>query len=195
MINRIRDVRRAKRMTLADVAARCDPPTTPQTVGRLETGMRNLSLDWMNKIAGALGVEPRLLLRSDHDDSSPKLIARFGETGAEALATPTDALLPSALGGPTSNGADLLALAIDIGAGDYRSGDQVWLRRIAPGDFSRALNRDVLAPRPAGRFSFGRMIDRQDTRVALLPPGPGQRQVVIDNPPWLGVAEMLVRKL
>ena len=195
MINRIRDVRRAKRMTLADVAARCDPPTTPQTVGRLETGMRNLSLDWMNKIAGALGVEPRLLLRSDHDDSSPKLIARFGETGAEALATPTDALLPSALGGPTSNGADLLALAIDIGAGDYRSGDQVWLRRIGPEDFARALNRDVLAPRPAGRFAFGRMIDRQGARIALLPPGPGQRQVVIDNPPWLGVAEMLVRRL
>lgn len=191
MINRIRDVRRAKRMTLADVAARCDPPTTPQTVGRLETGMRNLSLDWMNKIAGALGVEPRLLLRSDHDDASPKLLARFGESGAEALATPTDALLPSALGGE----ADLLALAIDIGAGDYRSGDQVWLRRIGPEAFARALNRDVLAPRPAGRFAFGRLIDRQDTRVALLPPGPGQRQVVIDNPPWLGVAEMLVRKL
>jgi len=191
MINRIRDVRRAKRMTLADVAARCDPPTTPQTVGRLETGMRNLSLDWMNKIAGALGVEPRLLLRSDHDETSPKLLARFGESGAEALATPTDALLPSALGGE----ADLLALAIDIGAGDYRSGDQVWLRRIGPEAFARALNRDVLAPRPAGRFAFGRLIDRQDTRVALLPPGPGQRQVVIDNPPWLGVAEMLVRKL
>jgi len=191
MINRIRDVRRAKRMTLADVAVRCDPPTTPQTVGRLETGMRNLSLDWMNKIAGALGVEPRLLLRSEQDDSSPKLIARFGETGAEALVTPTDALLPSALGGE----ADLLALAIDIGAGDYRSGDQVWLRRIGPEGFARALNRDVLAPRPAGRFAFGRMIDRQDTRIALLPPGPGQRQVVIDNPPWLGVAEMLVRKL
>lgn len=191
MINRIRDVRRAKRMTLADVAARCDPPTTPQTVGRLETGMRNLSLDWMNKIAAALGVEPRLLLRSDTDDVSPKLVARFGENGAEALSVPTDALLPSALGGE----AELLALAIDIGAGDYRSGDQVWLRRIEPDGFARALNRDVLAPRPAGRFAFGRMIDRQDGRIALLPPGPGQRQVVIDNPSWLGVAEMLVRRL
>ena len=191
MINRIRDVRRAKRMTLADVAARCDPPTTPQTVGRLETGMRNLSLDWMNKIASALGVEPRLLLRSDTDDASPKLVARFGEGGAEALSVPTDALLPSALGGD----AELLALAIDIGAGDYRSGDQVWLRRTGPEGYARALNRDVLAPRPAGRFAFGRMIDRQDGRIALLPPGPGQRQVVIDNPPWLGVAEMLVRRL
>ena len=31
--------------------------------------------------------------------------------------------------------------------------------------------------------------------TSLLPPGTGQRQVVIDNPPWLAVAEMLVRKL
>ena len=46
-----------------------------------------------------------------------------------------------------------------------------------------------------GRFAFGRLIDRQGTMVGLLPPGIGQRQIVIDNPPWLAVAEMLVRKL
>ena len=80
MINRIRDVRKQKRMTLADVAVRCTPPTTAQTIGRLETGMRNLSLDWMNKIAAALGVEPELLVRRDRDDSA-KLIARLGEAG------------------------------------------------------------------------------------------------------------------
>jgi hypothetical protein len=39
------------------------------------------------------------------------------------------------------------------------------------------------------------MIDRDGSRVALLPPGAGQRQIVIDNPPWLGLAEMLVRRL
>ena len=43
--------------------------------------------------------------------------------------------------------------------------------------------------------TVGRMIDRLERRIALLPPGAGQRQVVIDNPPWLAVAEMLVRKL
>ena len=190
MINRIRDVRKQKRMTLADVAARCQPPTTPQTIGRLETGMRNLSLDWMNKIAAALGVEPELLVRRDREDTV-KLVARLGENGAEALAKPLDALLPSALAG---EGAPL-ALAVEAGAGEYRAGDQVWLRKVEAGDYGRALNRDVLAPRPGGRFAFGRMIDRQGNRVALLPPGIGQRQVVIDNPPWLGVAEMLVRKL
>jgi hypothetical protein len=84
---------------------------------------------------------------------------------------------------------------VDTGAGEYRSGDQVWLRQLEPEDFGKALNRDVLAPRPGGRFAFGRMIDRDDGRVALLPPGIGQRQVVIDRPAWIGVAEMLVRKL
>lgn len=190
MINRIRDVRKQKRMTLADVAARCAPPTTPQTIGRLETGMRNLSLDWMNKIAAALGVEPEVLVRRDREDTV-QLVARLGENGAEALAKPVEALLPTALAGE----AALVALAVEAGAGDYRSGDQVWLRKIAGDGFARALNRDVLAPRPAGRFAFGRMIDRQGSRIALLPPGHGQRQVIIDNPPWIAVAEMLVRKL
>ena len=53
MINRIRDIRRDLNLTLADVAARCAPPTTAQTIGRLETGMRQLSLAWMNRIAAA----------------------------------------------------------------------------------------------------------------------------------------------
>ena len=44
MQSRIRDVRKAKGLTLADVAARCKPATTAQTIGRLETGTRVLSL-------------------------------------------------------------------------------------------------------------------------------------------------------
>eukprot|EP01041_Mallomonas_annulata_P021883 gene21883-42057_t len=63
MTNRIRDIRKAKGLTLADLAAACDPPTTAQTIGRLETGMRRLSLGWMNKIAAAMGVEPASLMR------------------------------------------------------------------------------------------------------------------------------------
>lgn len=190
MINRIRDIRRQKGMTLADVAARCVPPTTAQTIGRLETGMRNLSLGWMNRIGAALDVDPELLLRGK-DSTQPRMIARLTEAGAEALPAPREAMLPSAL----DSSAPLIALDVECGAGDYRTGDQLWLRQHGPDGFARLLNRDVLAPRPGGRFAFGRMIDRDDNRIALLPPGPGQRQVVIENPAWLAVAEMLVRKL
>ena len=86
-------------------------------------------------------------------------------------------------------------MMVEASAGEYRVGDQIWLRHIEPEGFARLLNRDVLAPRPGGRFAFGRMIDRDAHRVAILPPGLGQRQIVIDNPPWLAAAEMLVRPL
>lgn len=190
MINRIRDIRRSKNLTLADVAARCSPPTTAQTIGRLETGTRSLSLVWMNRIAVALGVEPELLVRGDLAEV-PKFIARYTESGAEALPAPRDAILPNMLAGE----GEQLALAIECGAGDYRAGDQVWLRQVPPEGFARLFNRDVLAPRSGGRFAFGRLIDGDGTRFALLPPGAGQRQIVIESPPWLAVAEMLVRKL
>ncbi len=190
MINRIRDIRRQKGWTLADVAERCDPPTTAQTIGRLETGMRQLSLTWMNRIAQALEVEPELLVKGEVEDQ-PRYVARMTDAGCEALAEPREAILPTALGG---DGA-LVALAVEAGAGEYRAGDQVWCRQVGPDHYARLLNRDVLAPRPGGRFAFGRMIDRDETRVALLPPGQGTRQVVIDSPAWLAGAEMLVRKL
>ncbi len=190
MINRIRDVRREKGLTLAEVGQRCSPPTTAQTIGRLETGMRNLSLDWMNRIAAALEVAPELLLRGEQP-AEPKLVARLTEAGAEALSSPRDAVLPTALTGD----GELMALSIETGAGEYRAGDQVWLREVPAAEHGRLVNRDVLAPRPGGRFAFGRMIDRDAARVALLPHGIGQRQVVIENPAWLAVAEMLVRKL
>ena len=116
MINRIRDVRREKGVTLAEVAAACDPPTTAQTIGRLETGMRNLSLDWMNRIAAALGVEPQTLLRGDAVPA-PQVVARLTEGGAEALAAPRYAILPTELNSEVVR----LCLAIEATQGEYRA--------------------------------------------------------------------------
>ncbi|MCB5424784.1 helix-turn-helix transcriptional regulator [Altererythrobacter sp. CC-YST694] len=190
MINRIRDIRKQKGMTLADVAAACNPPTTAQTIGRLETGMRNLSLTWMNRIAAALEVEPETLVRGEASPQ-PRIVARLTETGAEALSSPRDAILPTEL----ENNAPLVCITVEIGAGEYRPGDQIWLRQLPPEDAPRLINRDVLVPRKGGRFAFGRLIDRQGNMVGILPPGSGQRQIVVDHPEWLAMAEMLVRKL
>jgi len=190
MINRIRDIRKEKGLTLADVAERCSPPTTAQTIGRLETGMRNLSLVWMNRIAAALEVEPEMLVRGE-SAAQPQVVARLTDGGAEPLTAPRDAILPTEL----ESGAPLICLAIETSAGEYRAGDQLWLRQLPPEDAPKMINRDVLVPRKGGRFAFGRLIDRQGTMVGVLPPGTGQRQIVIDGPEWLGMAEMLVRKL
>ncbi len=190
MINRIRAIRKQKGMTLAEVAAACTPPTTAQTIGRLETGMRNLSLDWMNRIGMALGVDPQTLVKAD-DRLVPQMIARLTDSGAEPLSAPRDAILPSEL----VDSEALVCLTVEAPQGEYRSGDQIWMRRIMPEDAGRLINRDVLVPRSGGRFAFGRLIDRQGSLIGVLPPGAGQRQIVIDNPAWVAAAEMLVRKL
>lgn len=192
MTNRIRDIRKAKGMTLADLAAACQPATTAQTIGRLETGMRQLSLGWMNRIAAALEVDPASLMRAEAAPPA-QIVAELGAGGPEALSAPREALLPSALapeGGPAP-----LVLAVTASVGEYRPGDLVWLRPLAPDDTPNAINRDCLVPRPGGRFAFGRLIDRRGSLVGLLPPGAGQKQVVVDNPPWMAVAFMLVRAL
>ncbi|MCX9146433.1 helix-turn-helix domain-containing protein [Erythrobacter sp. WG] len=195
-MNRIRDIRKAKGLTLADLAAACAPPTTAQTIGRLETGTRQLSLTWMNRIAAALGVEPAALMRAEA--SAPaRIVAELGPSGPEALAAPREALLPSALA--REDEAAPVVLSVTASIGEYRPGDLVWLRTLDPADgtatLARAINRDCLVPRPGGRFAFGRLIEGQESKVRLLPPGAGQKQVVVDRPAWIAVAFMLVRAL
>jgi len=193
MITRIREVRRARGMTLDDVARACDPPTTPQTIGRLETGTRTVSVGWLNRIAAALGVEASDLVEHGQRADLP-VAAVLGAGGASA---PTKAALVV----PPTVKPRQVAVTVSASIGDYRAGDEIWCDMLQPDEFGRALNRDVLVPRPAGRFLFGRLIGReaanddQSGKLHLLPPGAGARQSVVADPPWLAVAARLVRSL
>ena len=187
MITRIREVRRARGMTLDDVAKACLPPTTPQTIGRLETGTRTVSVGWLNKIAGALGVDAADLV--DHPDRTElPVIATLGANGATAPKR-------QALIVPPKPGSGQIAMTVSASVGDYRAGDEIWCEQLQPEDFGKALNRDILVPRPAGRFLFGRLIGREDGKLHLLPPGAGGRQSVVADPPWAAMAVTLVRML
>jgi DNA-binding XRE family transcriptional regulator len=193
MITRIREVRRARGMTLDDVAQACAPPTTPQTIGRLETGTRTVSIGWLNRIAAALGVEASDLV-GHGDQAELKVAAVLGANGASA---PTRAGLVVA---PRPKHGQV-AVTVSGSVGDYRAGDEIWCDVLQPEAFGVALNRDVLVPRPAGRFMFGRLIGREASgegkggKLHLLPPGAGGRQSVVADPPWLAVAARLVRSL
>jgi hypothetical protein len=174
-------------MTLDDVARRCDPPTTPQTIGRLETGTRTVSVGWLNRIARALGVDAQDLVERGHS-AELKVVAILGPGGAVAPRR-------SAIVVPPRVDEGQIAIAVGASIGDYRSGDEIWCETLQPGDYARALNRDVLVPRPAGRFLFGRLINRDEEKLQVLPLEAGGRQQVVANPPWLGVAVKLVRSL
>jgi transcriptional regulator with XRE-family HTH domain len=187
MITAIREVRRAKGLTLEDVARACMPPTTAQTIGRLETGTRTVSVAWLNRIAAALGVDAGdLVTLPDRPDIA--VAAELNPGGAHAprrAATVT----------PPKPEAEMIAVTVTGGIGDYRTGDEIWCERLAPEAYGQALNRDVLVPRPAGRFLFGRLIGREEGKLHLLPLGAGQRQQVVADPPWLARAMRLVRPL
>jgi transcriptional regulator with XRE-family HTH domain len=187
MITRIREVRRARGLTLDDVARRCAPPTTAQTIGRLETGTRTVSVGWLNRIADALGVEAQDLVEGG-DTSELQVAAMLGPRGATAPRKTAIVVPPRVAEGQ-------IALLVAGGVGDYRAGDEIWCNRLDPGDYGRALNRDVLVPRPAGRFLFGRLINRDEEKLQILPLEAGGRQQVVANPAWLAVASKLVRNL
>src|SRR5215213_716272 len=187
MITRIREVRKAKGLTLDEVGRRCDPPTTAQTIGRLETGTRTVSVGWLNRIAAALGVDAAHLV--DHPERAElEVIAMLGFAGAQAPRRAGLVVPPRSTAG---QGAMTVAASI----GDYRAGDEIWLDRLRPEQFAAALNRDVLVPRPAGRFLFGRLINRDEEKLQILPLEAGGRQQIVANPPWIGMAVRLTRAL
>ena len=187
MITAIREVRKAKGMTLEDVARACEPPTTAQTIGRLETGTRTVSVGWLNRIAKALGVTAADLVKLPDRPDVP-VAAVLGPDGARAPRRPQTSVAPAPAAG-------LVAVTVDGGVGDYRAGDTIWCERLSPEGFAAALNRDVLVPRPAGRFLFGRLLNNEGGKLHLLPAGAGARQQVVDNAPWLARVTMLIREL
>ena len=186
MHTRIREVRKQRGLTLAEVAARCTPPTTAQTIGRLETGMRTVSVGWLNRIAAALSSPPSDLVTLPGRSDLP-LAALLTAAGPVA---PTR---PVTLAPPTPAPHDL-ALRVESSQGDYRAGDLLWLAQLPPERFAEALNRDILVPRGTGRFAFGRLAATERGRINILPLLAGARQLVVADAPWIGAVRVLIRE-
>ena len=186
MITAIRDVRRTKKLTLEEVARRCVPPTTAQTIGRLETGTRTVSIGWLNRIAAALGVTAAdLVTLPDRVDLSVAAII----DGRDVRAPRRTTTVP-----PPQVAPGQIAVTVVGGVGDYRAGDVIWCAMLPRGEFAAALNRDVLVPQPAGRFAFGRLTGC-DGGVTVLPLGAGAQARIIEDPAWIAVVVRLVREL
>ena len=188
MITRIREVRKARGLTLDDVARRCDPATTAQTIGRLETGMRTVSVGWLNRIAKALGVDAQDLVATGDAPAELKVAAVVGASGATAPRKAAIVIPPRVLDSQ-------VAVTVTSSVGNYRAGDEIWCDMLSSEHFGRALNRDVLVPRAAGRFLFGRLINRDADKLQVLPLESGGRQQIVSNPPWVAVASRLIRAL
>ena len=139
------------------------------------------------RIAAALGVSAADLVKLPGQADLP-VAALLARDSVEAPARPQAEAAPQITPG-------LVAVRVTEGVGDYRAGDELWCTSLPPGRFGEALNRDVLVPRPAGRFIFARLIGRDGMLLHLLPLGPGSRQQVVSDPPWIGLPVRLIRGL
>lgn len=58
-------IREAKGLSRTQLAQRCSPVTSSQQIERLEKGERRLTVDWIERLAGALGIDPAELIAGD----------------------------------------------------------------------------------------------------------------------------------
>lgn len=177
-MNRIRELRTERRLSTYDLANLVG--TTQPTIHRLETGKRKLTVDWMRRIADALGVAPEDLI-------APTLLPRAGDDVSRH--TPDDALLRHAISGSNRelwrvNEPVLDYVGIKPGEvhvadterrkiSDLRTGDLVVIQVFDVRDMSKArtLLRQFVAPSlfiTNSSKSNERPIDAKRTDVTIL---------------------------
>lgn len=186
---RLREIRKAKGLTLQQVAERVRPtPTTAQTIGRLETGMRTLSIEWVEKIAAALEVDPAELLALP-EGGDLMVSGAVSADGSVRDAAKQVVAWRLAARSP-------IAVRIVEALGQYRPGDTVVCNRLDAGEMVRAIGTDGLAEDTSGRRYFAKILAGGGPgRFTLAPLAPVGR--VLQDVPLSSVAPavMLVRQL
>ncbi|HEY8351118.1 MAG TPA: helix-turn-helix transcriptional regulator [Sphingomonadales bacterium] len=166
MKTRIRELRKQKGLTLQELGERVRPPTTAQTIGRLETGQRKLTLDWLDKIAEALDVAPMELIDLGGETEIPLVGVladggRVAPAGAEALR-----LSPA--------GSAPLALKVAAKVYEFEVGDTVICEPAEAPEFADALGKECYIVTRGGERLFGRLIrGSAPGRFTVIPASEG----------------------
>lgn len=151
MKTRIRDVRQSKGLTLQKLADRIRPtPTTAQTIGRLETGSRKMTLDWLEKIAAALECTTADLIEFGGEAEIPfagtlTRPGRLAPAGAETLRLSPPSKAP-------------VAIKIATKIGEFDIGDTLICETSTLPDFRDCLGKDCLVTTENGDRLYGRLI-------------------------------------
>jgi len=158
--SRIREIRRAKGMTLQQVADRVG--TTAQTIGRLETGMRTLSIDWVRKIAEGLGADPsELLALPEGGDLS--IAGHVGPNGKVALK-------PSGTFSLRLMASQPVAIEINEGIGAHQKGDILIFEQAGAKNLDAAIGKECLIELKDATTIIARVAPGQlSSQLTLLP--------------------------
>lgn len=158
--SRIREIRRAKGLTLQQVADRVG--TTAQTIGRLETGMRTLSIDWVRKIADGLGADPSELLSLPEGGD----LAVSGSVGMNGKVT----LKPTGTFSLRLMASQPIAIEICENIGSHHKGDTLIFEQLNATQLDNAIGKECLVELKDGSSLIARVAPGQaDHQLTLLP--------------------------
>ncbi len=164
MQTRIRQMRKARGLTLQQLAARTN--TTAQTIQRLETGNMTVSIDWLEKLSRALDIHPVDLLEGGARGDIP-LLGRIEGNGA--LHKPASALNEESSFRISIPAIDPVAISVSRTIGPYGKDAILIAERFYGRSMSNALGCDGLAHLASGATLLRRIIRGSGERFTLVP--------------------------
>lgn len=167
--SRIREIRKQKGLTLQDVADRAG--TTAQTIGRLETGTRTLSLKWVNRISKALEVEGATLLALPEQGD----IEIFGEISSNGQISKKNCGIVSA----RLFAVEPTAIVIKKNLGPYMAGDILIFEKKSHNQ-KNFLGKECLVQHKNGTFYFALVLGGNNNKNFSLAP-VGHKAGILEN--------------
>ncbi len=158
--SRIREIRKSKKLTLAQVGEKAG--TTAQTIGRLETGMRTLSITWVNRIAAALEVDPSELLVMPENGDVP--VSGYLHGNSEVSKKDAGTI------GFRLKADHPIAIRVSENIdGIYLAEDTIICDLIPTDQWDEALGSNCLIEDDKGRQVFARLLSVDGDKVSYLP--------------------------
>ena len=187
---RIRELRKARGLTLQQLAEMVG--TTAQTIQRLETDNMSVSVDWLQRIAPALGVAPPILLDGHNMERSARFL---GNLDVDCIVRPGAKQNPTQSIPISVPGKDPVAVRLTSRLGPYDCGTLLVADRLDDDAFASADGRDCLVEISDGTILFRRIVYGRDGLTALVPYETARaidRDLSID---WIAPIVMSVRYL
>lgn len=169
--SRIREIRKAKGLTLQQVAERAG--TTAQTIGRLETGMRTLSINWVKTIAIALETDPSELLSLPEGGD----LTIAGNAATNGVVT----LKPSGTFSLRLMASQPIAIEMKENLGVYQKGDTLFFDRAKASNLEAAIGKECLIELESGRTLIARAAPGKNAKQLTLLPLDAQGLMLRDE--------------
>lgn len=189
MTTRIREIRKGKGLTLEALAKAVG--TTAQTIQRLETNNMTVSIDWLTRIAAALGMSPAALLQ----DTPIGQVRLLGELDGAGVVAATAASQRQKLLSIHVPGSDPVAVKITERFGPHEAGTILVANPLATSRMADADGRDCLVQTDGGPLLFRRIVLANGGMTTFVPYQDRARNEHDLKVDWLATVSMAVRYL